>query len=80
MITWNANDGALDSKLDWTQQPTTYTSTKHPSIMNDVTMECAAARITIGTSLETGGEFDIDDVQIHSEEFSAEQLEEHFLG
>ena len=79
-FTWSSLDGSINSKLDWSQLPTVYTSQKHTSVLQDVTVKCETARISLGSSITTKGVFDLDNFQMYSEAISDEKLKTIMIG
>ena len=70
----------MDSKLDRTQQPTSFSSTKHLSMLNTSAVKCDTSRVSLGSLVENGGSFDLDDLQIFSETLNDEELKDKLLG
>ena len=56
------------------------TSQKHIVCSNTLDVTCDDSRLSIGSVLSSGGEFDIDDLQIFSELLTSEELKSQMLG
>ena len=80
-FSWNKNANLLHSKTDWTVNPTaTFSSTKHLSVLNGSNLHCDTSRVALGSVIESGGIFDLDDLQIFSQLLNDAQLKEKLLG